>query len=301
MKTSYSRLPLPGAFGTVGAVSASLAGLLGCGLAQAESAAEAALPTVVVTATAGGGTAEDGYRARQSGVAGFSDQDLLDTPLSVKVLPSQLLANLKIDTIAGIDRLDASVGSAAANPGWFSAPTIRGFTLDNNSNYRYNGLTMINQQATALENKERVEILKGPSALQAGFSAPGGIIQYVTKRPTAADSTALHLSANEFGNYKVHADLSRRSADGRHGLRVNAAVEDERTCAAWTASAASCRWPPTCACRPTPSCSSTWNMKSATRTASPTWSASAASCRRASTRAPSSARSGRATPPPSIC
>lgn len=229
MKTSYSRLPLPGAFGTFGAVSASLAGLLGCGLAQAESTADAALPTVVVTAAAGGGTAEDGYRARQSGVAGFGDQDLLDTPLSVKVLPSQLLANLKIDTIAGIDRLDASVGSAAANPGWFSAPTIRGFTLDNNSNYRYNGLTMINQQATALENKERVEILKGPSALQAGFSAPGGIIQYLTKRPTAADSTALHLSANEFGNYKVHADLSRRSADGRHGLRVNAAVEDERT------------------------------------------------------------------------
>eukprot|EP01034_Spumella_vulgaris_P036074 gene36073-44489_t len=207
--------------------------MLGCGIthahAHAETPAETALPTVVVTANGGGGTAEDGYRARQSGIAGFSDQDLLDTPLSVKVLPAQLLANLKIDTIAGIDRLDASVGSSAANPGWFSSPTIRGFTLDNSSNFRYNGMTMINQQATALENKERVEILKGPSALQAGFSAPGGIIHYVTKRPGLADTTQLHLSASQYGNYKAHADVSRRSADGRYGLRLNAAVEDERS------------------------------------------------------------------------
>jgi iron complex outermembrane receptor protein len=215
------------------AVGVSLAGMLGCGIthahAHAETPAETALPTVVVTANGGGGTAEDGYRTRQSGIAGFSDQDLLDTPLSVKVLPAQLLANLKIDTIAGIDRLDASVGSSAANPGWFSSPTIRGFTLDNSSNFRYNGMTMINQQATALENKERVEILKGPSALQAGFSAPGGIIHYVTKRPGLADTTQLHLSASQYGNYKAHADVSRRSADGRYGLRLNAAVEDERS------------------------------------------------------------------------
>lgn len=39
----------------------------------------------------------------------------------------------------------------------------------------------------------------------------------------------LHLSANQYGNAKLHADLSRRSEDGRFGVRVNAAVEDERS------------------------------------------------------------------------
>lgn len=219
------------------ALGIGLFGLLGGGLAQAETAndaeqgkPEATLQTVVVTAAAGDdGTAVDGYRVRRSGIAGFSAQDLLDTPLSVKVLPSELLLNQKIDTIAGLERMDASVSSSAASPGWFSSPTIRGFGLDNSSNFRYNGLTMVNQQATALENKERVEILKGPSALQAGFSAPGGIINYVTKRPTNEAINDAHLSVNQFGNYKLHGDLSRRSDDGRYGIRVNAAFEDERS------------------------------------------------------------------------
>ena len=218
------------------ALRAALFGLLSGGAAQAGAieaetgTADLALPTVTVTGARGAdGSAADGYRVRRSGIAGFSDQDLLDTPSSVKALPSELLLNQKIDTIAGIDRLDASVGSSAASPGWFSSPTIRGFALDNASNFRYNGQTMVNQQASALENKERVEILKGPSALQAGFSAPGGIINYVTRRPDGAAVTDVHLSATQYGNYRVHADVSRRSDDGRFGLRVNAAFEDERS------------------------------------------------------------------------
>lgn len=219
------------------ALRIGLLGLLGSGLVHAENTADArqgqpdaTLHSVTVTAVAGDdGTAADGYRVRRSGIAGFSPQDLLDTPLSVKVVPSELLLNQRIDSIAGLDRLDASVGSSAANPGWFSSPTIRGFGLDNTSNFRYNGQTMVNQQATALENKERIEILKGPSALQAGFSAPGGIINYVSKRPVAESISDAHLSFNEFGNYKLHGDVSRRSDDGRLGIRVNAAFEDERS------------------------------------------------------------------------
>lgn len=198
----------------------------------AASMSETVLPAVKVRAS---GTQEpssdasSGYRTKQSGLAGFGEQALIDTPFSVRVLPAELLANQKVDTIAGLDRLDASVTDSAANAGWYGSPHIRGFALDNASNFRFNGQMMINQQATGLENKERVEILKGLSAMQAGFAAPGGLINYVTKRPVTGALSDLHLSVSQFGNTKLHGDLSRRSNDGRFGLRVNMAAEQERS------------------------------------------------------------------------
>lgn len=197
--------------------------------APASRSAEATLSAIHVGASADSASAASGYRARQSAVAGFTEQAIIDTPFSVKVLPTELLTNQKVESISSIDRLDASVTAAGSNPGWYSSPAIRGFDLDNWSNFRHNGQFLVNQQATGLENKERVEILKGLSALQAGFAAPGGLINYVTKRPTSDALTDLHLSTTHYGNAKIHADLSRRSDDGRFGLRMNAAVEDERS------------------------------------------------------------------------
>lgn len=188
------------------------------------------LPAVTVRAEAeADGSSAAGYRARRASTAGFAAQDTLDTPFSVTVLSSELLTNQKVDNISGLDRLDASITSSGASPAWYGSPMIRGLGLDNWSNFRYNGMVFINQQVTGLENKERVEVLKGLSALQGGFAAPGGLINYVTKRPAAAPVNDVHLSANQYGQAKAHADLSRRTDDGRLGLRVNAALEGERS------------------------------------------------------------------------
>ena len=198
----------------------------------AAAAAETVLPVVRVRASGAqeqSGGASAGYRVKQAGVSGFSEQAIIDTPYSVKVLPAELLANQRVETIAALDRLDAGVTDSATNAGWYGSPHIRGFALDNASNFRFNGQMMINQQATGLENKERVEVLKGLSAMQAGFAAPGGLINYVTKRPLVGALSDLHVSATQFGNAKLHADLSRRSEDGRFGVRLNAAAEEERS------------------------------------------------------------------------
>ncbi|ADE14920.1 TonB-dependent siderophore receptor [Nitrosococcus halophilus Nc 4] len=77
--------------------------------------------------------------------------------------------------------------------------------------------------------KARVEILKGPSALQAGFGAPGGLVNYVTKRPAFEPINALHVVGNEFGNIRAHADFSRRTDNGNFGVRVNAAWEEQKS------------------------------------------------------------------------
>lgn len=104
-----------------------------------------------------------------------------------------------------------------------------GLPLNNWSNYRYNGLMMVNQQGTGLENKARVEILKGLSALQAGFAAPGGLVNYVTKRPAPWPVSNLHLTANQYGNAKAHVDFTRHTDGGGFGVRLNAAWEELRS------------------------------------------------------------------------
>ncbi|MEE4462884.1 TonB-dependent receptor, partial [Azotobacter chroococcum] len=190
------------------------------------------LPTLTVNAAADSapdGTAASGYRVKSASVAGFSEQDILDTPFSVKVLSADLMKNHNVKTLSDLDKLDASVTSSIANPGWYSSPSIRGFTLDNTVNFRYNGQMMVNMQATGMENKERIEVLKGLSSMQTGFAGPGGLINYVTKRPTAAPLTEINYYVNEFDNTRGHVDISRRTNDGRFGLRINAATEEERS------------------------------------------------------------------------
>lgn len=173
------------------------------------------------------GSPDNGYRVRETtfGIAGLNNLPTLETPFSVKSYSFDLALNQNLDSIQDLERVDPSVVSRFSSAGYYPSLSIRGFELNNWSNYRLNGLMIVNQAQTAFENKERIEVFKGLSGLQAGFAAPGGIVNYVTKRPTEQSLNALNLAYNEFGNALVHADISRRSADGRFGVRLNLAGE----------------------------------------------------------------------------
>ena len=81
-----------------------------------------------------------------------------------------------------------------------------------------------------MDNKERIELLKGTSGIQAGTSAPGGLINYVVKRaPTNADQTIRNMtfSYGEGNNRLAAADLGGRFGNtGEFGYRFNIAHED---------------------------------------------------------------------------
>ncbi len=46
-----------------------------------------------------------------------------------------------------------------------------------------NGMTIAGEQDVPLENKERVEFLKGIAGVESGVASAGGLINYVTRRP----------------------------------------------------------------------------------------------------------------------
>jgi iron complex outermembrane receptor protein len=92
------------------------------------------------------------------------------------------------------------------------------------------GLPVSNFAPLALENKERIEVLKGVSGLQSGVSAPGGLVNFVTKTPQRdAFTTATVAGRHGNGGSKVHLDsntawgatgCARQSGGRRHAHRV---------------------------------------------------------------------------------
>ncbi|MCY0389668.1 TonB-dependent siderophore receptor [Robbsia sp. Bb-Pol-6] len=178
------------------------------------------LPTISVTGEGAGH-----YRARQASVAGFDEAPLLDTPASVTVVTQEQIADQHAKRLSDIVRNDASVGNAYAPVGYYEGFTIRGFPIDLASAIKINNLTASGEQTFGLENKARVEILKGLAGIESGVVAPGGVINFVTKRPENVQSVTTEVDSR--GSTLASFDIGRRFGDQQQfGFRINAAKEN---------------------------------------------------------------------------
>ncbi len=167
--------------------------------------------------------------AERSSVAGFSEQPLLQTPASVSVLTREQLQDLNIRNTTDAAKFDASIGDAYNAVGYAEQFSIRGFKLDNASSYRKDGHAISGDTQIPLENKESIEVLRGLAGLQMGVAAPGGIVNYVTKRPTENNLRSVLFEVSERGSVLGTVDLGGRFEDRRFGYRINAAGERMRS------------------------------------------------------------------------
>ncbi len=159
-------------------------------------------------------------------VSGWGDIPLSQTPLQASVFSGTQLRDRDVQRIADIARIDPSVSDAYNAEGYWDFLTVRGFVLDNRFNYRRDGLPINAETAIPLQNKERVELLKGASGMQAGTSAPGGLVNLIVKRPTDAPIRSAQLGWREPGSAGGAVDISQRfGVQQAFGMRVNAAYE----------------------------------------------------------------------------
>jgi iron complex outermembrane recepter protein len=191
-------------------LTAAAAALLAAGIASAQS-----LPQVSVSGKA---------TEAAPGLTGFSDPPA-KLPMQALSLSAERLADLGIDQLAGITKLDASVSDAYNAVGYWSQLKVRGFDVDNRFNLRRDGLPISGETALSLANKSGIEILKGSSGIQAGTSSPAGLVNFVVKRPQAEDGTALTIGAIQGGTLQAAVDHSQRfGANREFGLRLNLAA-----------------------------------------------------------------------------
>jgi iron complex outermembrane receptor protein len=197
--------------------------LLFCINAQTFAQSETQLSPVVVTGEKG-----TGYVAKSAmigGPGGTEEVELKDVPTSINVITKDMLDDRQVRGVSEAVQTDASAGDYYATIGYYENLFIRGFQLDHATSYRINGLNVSGEQNFALENKDRVEILKGIGALQIGASSPGGIINFVTKRPK--DVSSATIGTGERGTQYIAADYGTfLNKEKSLGIRINAAHEN---------------------------------------------------------------------------
>ena len=111
--------------------------------------------------------------------------------------------------------------------GYIDYLTVRGFVLDNRFNFRRDGLPINAETSIPLDNKARVEVLKGTER-HAGRDERAGR----PRRPTSSSARSMRRCARPSSNGASAAaslgsvDLSQRfGADDAFGVRLNAAAE----------------------------------------------------------------------------
>lgn len=175
--------------------------------------AQQPVQTITITGNSAGNSA---------GVAGFGDIPLSRAPFSATVIGAQQLLDAGIASLADITRLDAGLTDAYNAPGYWGQVAVRGFTLDNRYNFRRDGLPVNAETVLPTGNKAALELLKGASGIQAGTSAPGGLLNLVVKRPLAKPLASGSIEWVQPGTVALDADIGSRSETGSFGWRMNA-------------------------------------------------------------------------------
>jgi iron complex outermembrane receptor protein len=203
---------------------AAMLALLGASGAHAQTAPMVAPAASTLDEITVSGERQGSFGSNTVQVGTFRDQNPLDVPLTSNVITREVLDAQGQRTLYGALRNTAGVTRSQLNGSTYDNIAIRGILVENRGNYRLNGsLPIINLVDVPLENKERVEVLKGASSLYYGFVPPSGIVNYVTKRAGAQPVTSVSTSVNNYGAADIHADIARRfGADKEFGIRVNA-------------------------------------------------------------------------------
>lgn len=216
---------------------ACLAGMSGWALAQAPSAAPS-LPTVTVKAQATGAETAPASVAGTPLASGarlgvLGNVDALDAPVSTVAYTADGMADMQAATVGAVLRRDPSVRTTTNEGHVVENFVVRGFGVGAAS-LAINGVYgLAPEQNTPVEMFERVELIKGPSAMLMGVPPTGdvgGAINLVPKRAGTTDLTRLTGTWSSSSNIQLHADVSRRlGEEQRLGIRVNGLVSGGET------------------------------------------------------------------------
>jgi iron complex outermembrane recepter protein len=210
---------------------ASLFALLGAPLLLAQSAPPAdeivKLDAMEITAFQRDYTAP--VTATGLGIAA----DVYTTPLTVMSIPMDILTDQQVNNVEDALRNVAGVSKFKQGNGGEEKFSMRGFDASQ-SLYKdgariNNAFNATNIATTETANIERYDILKGPAAILYGVGEPGGVINYVTKKPRFDRAFySAELIAGSYDYYRTELDLTSPlgAAGSPFAYRIVSSYED---------------------------------------------------------------------------
>lgn len=130
----------------------------------------------------------------------------MDIPQSVQVIDAEIIEQQQAirlsDVIKNVNGVYVSSARGGAQESFYS----RGYDLSTNNMFK-NGFRFSSGSVPEVSSLEKVEILKGGSALLFGNVAPGGILNMVTKKPTFEKGGEISFQTGSYAFYKPSVDV----------------------------------------------------------------------------------------------
>jgi iron complex outermembrane receptor protein len=162
----------------------------------------------------------NGYVATRSMTGTKTNTPIMETPQAISVIGREEIRDQKPQSLAEAlhyaPGVNAQFFGADVRNDWFK---IRGFDAED-VGFFMDGLQLFSTGFATWKLQtaglERIDILRGPSAVLYGGSGPGGIINAVSKVPSFTQSNTVEAGINSFGNAYTAFDLSGpfMTADG---------------------------------------------------------------------------------------
>lgn len=137
---------------------------------------------------------DHGYRVGAA-VTGTGTAGLIkDTPLNISIVSQELIKDQAGNQLIDVLRAASSVALHVKDEGFI---LVRGYT----GPQFVNGLPA--GQGLALYDVDRIEVVKGPNAVFAGISNPGGTVNLIKFKPAFAASHSLDASYGSFDHRRI--------------------------------------------------------------------------------------------------
>lgn len=139
-----------------------------------------------------------------------SEVQILDLPQSVAVIGQTVIRQQAAYDLPIITRNISGLNFTGnySGGGSYQFFNARGFDLNDAQSYRWNGVMIWNLGNNYSDNIEQVEFLKGPTSVLYGDVAPGGVMNFTTKKPLAQFKADINLKTGSWGLIRPALDVT---------------------------------------------------------------------------------------------
>lgn len=149
-------------------------------------------------------TKDSGYRASNSVSATRINTPISELPLSIEAFTEEFIQDLKPRNLLDIVTFAPGISSSAGDfAGGTANYNIRGFASGNPLRNGFKGPSVLDPSTIA-----RVEVVRGPSSLLYGQLPPGGLVNYITKRPLTNPETTITQRVGSYSLFRTELDTT---------------------------------------------------------------------------------------------
>ncbi len=163
---------------------------------------------------------DDGFVATESTSGTRVAADIINLPFAISVLTEDFIKEFKLYDLD--QQVPFISGMAAGDPasGGGGGTRLRGFSVP----YFRNGFART--QAPDSNSIARTEVIKGPQSAIYGRVSPGGVINFISKKPGTRFSGGLNYVTGSYDHQRVSGDITGPIIPGKLFYRVDATYYD---------------------------------------------------------------------------